>query len=277
MVARSKDHGATWDNVIDLSQSVGPAIVASTFQTVVAGDPDRVAVAYLGTQVGSLSATTTPFDTGFDGVWHLFVSISYDGGKSWRTVRVTDDPVQRGCIWDQGGVNDCRNLLDFMDAQLTKDGRVVVGFADGCELDCAAPEGTAAQSTSAYATLARQSAGPGLFAQYDSQQAAPAPAQRSNRRPRACLRVRAVKLRVTVDGRCSTDADGFVRRYRWSWGDGKHASSPTARHSYKRRGRYRITLTVTDDRGGRSAAGRKRVKLPARPPKHREFGEPDGH
>ena len=35
------------------------------------------------------------------------------------------------------------NLLDFMDANLSKDGRVVVGYADGCIGACALPSGTA--------------------------------------------------------------------------------------------------------------------------------------
>jgi hypothetical protein len=65
-----------------------------------------------------------------------------------------------------------RNLLDFMDANLTKDGRVVVGFADGCINACAAPTGTAAQSTDSYATIAYQSSGRGLLSAFDT---APSP------------------------------------------------------------------------------------------------------
>jgi hypothetical protein len=61
-----------------------------------------------------------------------------------------------------------RNLLDFMDANVTTDGRVVVGYADGCIGACAGPNGTKAQSVDAYATVAYQSAGKGLFAAYDT-------------------------------------------------------------------------------------------------------------
>jgi hypothetical protein len=61
-----------------------------------------------------------------------------------------------------------RNLLDFMDANVTTDGRVVVGYADGCIGACAGPSGTKAQSVDAYATVAYQSAGMGLFAALDT-------------------------------------------------------------------------------------------------------------
>jgi hypothetical protein len=172
VVSKSTDHGAHWTTPVDLAGTVSPALVASTFQAAVAGDNGRIAVAYLGTSVGT--SGLTPFDNGYHGIWYLYVSYSYDGGTTWTTVNATpNDPVQRGCIWDQGGSNVCRNLLDFMDASVTKDGRVVVSFADGCIGACAGSSGTEAQSTNAYATIARQSTGQGLFAAYDV--AAPTP------------------------------------------------------------------------------------------------------
>ncbi|HEU0130063.1 MAG TPA: sialidase family protein [Mycobacteriales bacterium] len=166
MVAKSTNHGAngSWTNLTDLSNTVTPAITASTFQNVVAGDNGRVAVTFLGSQSG----TGVPFENGYNGVWNLFASYSYDGGVTWQTVKVSTDPVQRGCIWDGGGSNSCRNLLDFMDTALAKDGRVVIGYADGCISTCATSSGTAKQSTSAYATISRQSTGKGLYAAYDA-------------------------------------------------------------------------------------------------------------
>jgi hypothetical protein len=164
MVARSTSHGGNWDRLVDLSTTVSPAITASTFQNVVAGDNGRIAVSFLGSQTG----TGSPFDSGYTGVWNLFVSYSYDGGLTWTTVKASPDPVQRGCIWDGGGSNACRNLLDFMDTSVAADGRVVVGYADGCISACAGTNGTPAQSRSAYATISRQSTGKGLYAAYDN-------------------------------------------------------------------------------------------------------------
>jgi hypothetical protein len=164
MVGRLAPGTTTWDRVVDLSTTVSPAITASTFQSAVAGDDGRIAVAFLGSQTG----TGTPFDNAYAGVWNLFVSYSYDNGLTWQTVKASADPVQRGCIWDGGGSNACRNLLDFMDASVAPDGRVVVGYADGCINTCAGASGTKAQSTSAYATISRQSTGKGLYAAYDA-------------------------------------------------------------------------------------------------------------
>jgi hypothetical protein len=167
VVAKSTDHGATWSTPVDLASTVSPALVASTFQAMTSGDNGRVAVAFLGTSVGT--SGLTPFDNGYHGVWYLYISFSYDGGQTWTTVNATpNDPVQRGCIWDGGGSNVCRNLLDFMDASVTKDGRVVVSYADGCISTCDSSSGTEAESTSAYATIARQSTGEGLFSAFDT-------------------------------------------------------------------------------------------------------------
>ena len=167
VVAKSTNHGTTWSTPVDLASTVSPPLVASTFQAMTSGDNGRVAVAFLGTSTGT--SGVTPFDNGYHGVWYLYVSYSYDGGQTWTTVNATpNDPVQRGCIWDGGGSNVCRNLLDFIDATTTKDGRVAVAYADGCISTCATSSGTESQSTSAYATIARQSTGQGLFSAYDT-------------------------------------------------------------------------------------------------------------
>lgn len=163
------DKGLTWDTwdsprgasaFIDVGAAFG--IQNGAFAEVVAGDPDRAAFAFHG------STTAGPFqDASFDGVWNLYVAQTYDGGRTWTTVKATTDPTQRGCIWLGGGSNPCRNLLDFMDITVAKDGRVIVGYADGCAGACATdPANT---SKSVWATIARQSNGLGLFSAYDPQ------------------------------------------------------------------------------------------------------------
>jgi hypothetical protein len=171
VIAISHDHGTTWGGTHDLASSVSPPLVAATFPTLVAGDNGRVAYSYLGTSAGDPAAD--PFSTGFHGVWYLYTSYTYDGGATWTTVKDTATPVQYGEI-DSGGTTTAgqRNLLDFMDSSLTKDGRVVVAFADGCLSDCEAAGATSqssaeALSTHAWATVAYQNAGRGLFSQYD--------------------------------------------------------------------------------------------------------------
>ncbi len=56
-------------------------------------------------------------------------------------------------------------------------------------------------------------------------------------------------LAVAFDGRGSSDPDGTVAAYAWSFGDGAVASGATANHTYTSEGIYRATLTVTDNLG----------------------------
>jgi len=81
----------------------------------------------------------------------------------------------RGCIWNGGGSNPCRNLLDFNDITVDKVGRVLVGYADGCTGSCVtdstqnATTGPAS-AQDALATIGRQTGGRGLFAAFDGTQ-----------------------------------------------------------------------------------------------------------
>ncbi len=166
-ISVSHDNGKTWGN----DQDVGIAfnIQNSTFPEVVAGDPDRAAFAFLGS---STSGNYTDPLT-FRGDWYLYVASTFDGGKTWITTNATpNDPVQRGSICNLG-TTDCqtnavlgkdRNLLDFMDASVDKEGRAVVAYPDGCIGACviAGPN-----TYSSQATVARQSGGKRLFAAYD--------------------------------------------------------------------------------------------------------------
>ncbi len=168
-VAVSRDRGQTWSKSANAGTPFG--IQNTEFAEVIAGDDNRAAFAFLG--------TTTAGDTqssDFLGVWHLYVAITYDGGHTWTTADATpDDPVQRGCIWNQGGSNPCRNLLDFNDITVDKNGRVLVGFADGCTGTCVtdttqnASTGPAS-AQDALATIARQVGGRGLFRALDGTQ-----------------------------------------------------------------------------------------------------------
>lgn len=165
-VALSKNPSAaspTWTVSPDLGASFG--LKVTTFHEMVAGDDERAAIAFLGTNSGTVSNAFT--SASFTGVWHLYVAYTYDAGATWTTIRASDDPVQRGCIWDGGGSNACRNLLDFMDATVDEKGRVLVGFADGCMNACALAGGTVGQSRTDWATIARQTSGKGLIAAHD--------------------------------------------------------------------------------------------------------------
>ncbi|MEJ2395262.1 MAG: PKD domain-containing protein [Candidatus Thiodiazotropha sp.] len=52
---------------------------------------------------------------------------------------------------------------------------------------------------------------------------------------------------VQFDGSGSSDADGSIVSYDWSFGDGTTGSGVKPTHSYDSKGTYNVTLTVTDD------------------------------
>jgi hypothetical protein len=168
-VTVSHDRGLHWSKSQDAGTPFG--IQNSEFAEVVAGDDNRAAFGFLGTP--SLGDTQSG---DFLGVWHLYVAFTYDGGITWTTTDATpSDPVQRGCIWNGGGSNPCRNLLDFNDITVDKFGRVLVGYADGCTGTCVTdPSQNAttgpATAQDALATIARQTGGRGLFASFDGTQ-----------------------------------------------------------------------------------------------------------
>jgi PKD repeat protein len=71
---------------------------------------------------------------------------------------------------------------------------------------------------------------------------------------------------VALDGLASSDPDGTIVSYVWSWSDGcSDTSGPSVTHTFSRSGGYTATLTVTDDQG-LSASARTAVTIVNRPP-----------
>ena len=163
IVATSADQGQTWQNTFDVGAVFGLSNIA--FPAAVAGDAGRAAVAFYG-------STTSGDESGhgFTGIWHLYVAETFDGGAHWTTTDATPNaPLQRGCIWMHGGVDICRNLLDFYDMTVDKQGRVQVGYVSGCAGgNCMQAAPTAfGNAYTATATIARQSSGKRMFAVND--------------------------------------------------------------------------------------------------------------
>jgi hypothetical protein len=168
-IAVSHDHGTTW-KTYDVGAPVG--IHNMEFAEVVAGDDNRAAFAFLGT-----AAPGDDQQASFPGVWDMYVATTSNGGYNWSVVDATpNDPVQRGCIWDQGGNNQCRNMLDFNDLQIDTSGRMYIAYTDGCSGACETdPNAPAADwlnggsnfqgRYSSIASLLRQNSGQLLFSQ----------------------------------------------------------------------------------------------------------------
>ena len=186
MVAVTKDRAQTFTDLTDIGKPFG--LQNATMPIVVGGSAGRAAVAFLGTPTEAPRAKDGQPENqlkSFDGAWHLYVATTYDSGKSWTTVDATPtDPVQRGCIWwgnvssarIPSGDKSCtgtpdRNLLDFIDVTVDKQGRVLVGYADGCLTTCIKVKASRMREDNL--AIARQTCGKGLFAAYDADPAGP--------------------------------------------------------------------------------------------------------
>ena len=152
----------TWTSNFDIGASHGIKNAAEI--EAVGGSIGRAAVGFLGTDIaGDYQAISFPGD------WYAFIATTYDNGQHWVTVNATpNDPVQHASgIWQQGGSHQDRNLLDFNEITVDKNGRVLYGYSDGCVSDgCIA--GTAPNDFTAFMRVARQSGGKSLFASYDA-------------------------------------------------------------------------------------------------------------
>ena len=73
--------------------------------------------------------------------------------------------------------------------------------------------------------------------------------QAQNELPVAAFTSSVTGLGVAVDASGSSDSDGTIASYAWTFGDGATGSGATATHMYATGGSYDVTLTVTDDKG----------------------------
>ena len=178
-MSRSMDSGETWEQE---SIRISPVeVISSVFPQTDAGDPGRIAITYLGSENGEMLNQSDIDGNPWDGnahyapnnaTYHLYITFSLnalDDEPVFHTYRVTDDPVQVGSIClnsgdcrDIGGSN--RNLLDFNDLHIDREGRVYVAFADGCTGDCATSENaTAADSRDGRGSVYYLASGPSLY------------------------------------------------------------------------------------------------------------------
>jgi PKD repeat protein len=62
-----------------------------------------------------------------------------------------------------------------------------------------------------------------------------------------------IKKSITFDGSGSTDLDGSIFSYDWTFGDGTTAEGVTVTHSYTAVGNYTVKLIVTDNGGSKDS------------------------
>jgi vibriolysin len=71
----------------------------------------------------------------------------------------------------------------------------------------------------------------------------------SNEAPTAAFSYSCTDLSCSFDASGSSDSDGSIASYSWSFGDSNNASGQTASNTYSADGSYTVTLTVTDNDG----------------------------
>ena len=92
----------------------------------------------------------------------------------------------------------------------------------------------------------------------------PPPAPPPNLAPVAAFGRDCDRLTCRYDAHTSTDPDGSIASYRWSFGDGDTGTNLTTAHSYAAAGTYDVELSVADDRGSVSTTT-KSVTVSAEP------------
>jgi len=70
-----------------------------------------------------------------------------------------------------------------------------------------------------------------------------------NAAPTASFTSNCPDLSCSFNGGSSSDSDGTIVSYQWSFGDGSGGNGSTASHSYSDSNTYTVRLTVTDDAG----------------------------
>ena len=84
----------------------------------------------------------------------------------------------------------------------------------------------------------------GLFASTASSASGP------NVNPTAGFTVDCFGLSCTFDASSSSDSDGSISNYAWTYGDGSTGSGKIAHHTFSSASTFSVALTVTDNRGG---------------------------
>ena len=138
----SFDGGKSWNGKSDgtgAPYKVTSGVGSHIFPAVTAGDPGRVAVAYLGSDalVPQLPYGKAQPGGNPDAKWNVFVARSLDvttGHPSWTTDQVTPSPIHTGDVCTLGifclPVISDRSLLDFIDIVGDPAGMVHIAYAD---------------------------------------------------------------------------------------------------------------------------------------------------
>jgi hypothetical protein len=138
----------------------GTGLRSTLFPVVAAGSDGRIGLAFYGTSDAPSGWDGNPGNAP-DGVrWDLYAAVVTDAATpapTFAPARLTSDPVQIGCLSKLGRCSNS-NIADYIDAEVSPDGRLFIAYIDGCPPGCT----TAAASTADDGWVAVQQGGPRL-------------------------------------------------------------------------------------------------------------------
>ena len=79
----------------------------------------------------------------------------------------------------------------------------------------------------------------------------------TNNPPTASFTNSCTNLACSFNGSGSTDSDGTIATYAWTFGDGNSGSGQTTSHTYASAGTFTVSLTVTDNGGATGSTSRQ--------------------
>ena len=243
----------------DKVASGGGAYVALVGRAVAGVDTYRVRV-----KVAANGATTLQLQRGEVTLQSMSLAgLSYVAGEPLRlemSVSGTSPTTLRAKAWTLGSVEPTSWMLSASDA--TAGMQTAGGIGVWTYLS-----GTAANApvTVAVDDLTAAGVAPTLV----TKTAVP------NRAPSAVEGVTVAGLSVTADGSGSSDPDGTVVGYAWTFGDGAGATGVAPVHTYAASGTYTVGLTVTDNDGA-TATTTSLVSVTALPGEVRPSGVSTG-
>lgn len=158
---RSHDFFKSWEGPFNVTL---PSTVMHSHPTMVAGPNGSLAVAYLGTSTPQRPGAW-PGNASSGAQWHLFTALTLDAAvdnpRFWiQQVTPWQDPVSAGPIDDAARTN----LGAYITSSLTQEGRLYVGFIDGCtpRNGCAGDPSAALQGFDHQVSVAVLNSGQGL-------------------------------------------------------------------------------------------------------------------
>ncbi len=210
---------------------------------------------------GSLSRI--PFVNGAPSGTATVVNSKAAGGIDWRGKAVFLASVLPNVAPAAGFSTSCTGIsCQFTSTSTDSDGQIasyVWDFGDGFESGEASPaHDFAATGTYTVSLTVEDDAG---ASDTETQQVS---VVKPNVAPTAAFTVACTYLDCTFDGSTSTDTDGTVDAFAWTFGDGGAGSGSPAGHVFEGPGEYTVGLTVTDD-GGLQSTLTKTLSVTAAP------------